>query len=169
MLSTVAWGEAEGRFARMGSRSIVGGGVALVMAAVICGAPAEAALGRAYATVEADRAALGATLKSTSGAGFTLHTLTLANGGVVTEYTRSDGTVFAIAWRGSGRPDLRTLLGDHFDTLQADNPRIGRRTRRPLSVNRSDLQVVTGGHSGALWGMAVLPQLKPASFSFSAR
>jgi hypothetical protein len=142
--------------------------VALAFVALLGAAPAQAALGRAYASVETDRAALRASLRSSASAGFTAHTLALANGGVVTEYTRTDGTVFAVAWTGSGRPDLRTLLGDHFATLQADNPRVGRRTRRPLSVNRTDLQIVTGGHSGAFWGVAVLPELKPASFTASA-
>ena len=84
--------------------------------------------------------------------------MTLANGGLVREFTRADGTVFAVTWRGPGRPDLRQLLGDHFQTLQADNVRNGPRTRRPLSVNRSDFIVRTGGHSGAFWGVAFLPQ-----------
>jgi hypothetical protein len=73
--------------------------------------------------------------------------------------------VFAVTWRGPGRPDLRQLLGEHFQTLQADNVRAGPRTRRPLSVNRSDLLVLTGGHSGGFWGVAFLPQMAPAGFS----
>jgi len=164
----------------MSSRSILAGALLGALAPILAGAllgalalglaaPAQAALGRAYSSVESDRETMGATLKSISGSGFTQHTLTLANRSLVTEYTRPDGTVFAVAWTGPGRPDLRTLLGDHFDVLQADNPRVGKRTRRPLSVNRSDFKVVTGGHSGAFWGVAVLPALEPASFSASAR
>jgi hypothetical protein len=75
--------------------------------------------------------------------------------------------VFAVTWRGGGRPDLRQLLGEHFQTLQADNVRAGRRTRRPLSVNRPDLIVLTGGHPGGFWGVAFLPQMAPAGFSTS--
>jgi len=131
--------------------------------------PARAALGHAYVSVEIDRAALGATVTSVSAGAYTIHTLALANHGVVKEFTRADGTVFAVAWQGPGRPDLRQLLGEHFDTVQADNAaRVGRRTGRPLSVNRTDLVVTTGGHSGAFWGVALIPQLQPAGFSVSS-
>ena len=131
--------------------------------------PARAALGHAYASVETDRAALGATIKSASAGAYTLHTLALPNHGVVKEFTRSDGTVFAVAWQGPGRPDLRQLLGEHFDTIQADAAaRVGRHMRRPLSVNRSDLVVTTGGHPGAFWGAAMIPQLQPAGFAASS-
>ncbi len=130
--------------------------------------PAHAALGHAYASVETDRAALGATITSTSAGAYTLHELALPNHGVVREFTRADGVVFAVAWQGPGRPDLRQLLGEHFDRVQADNARVGRRLRHPLAVNRSDLVVTTGGHPGAFWGAAVIPQLQPAGFSFGA-
>ena len=73
--------------------------------------------------------------------------------------------MFAVTWRGPGRPDLRQLLGEHFQTLQDDNVRRGPRTRRPLSVSRSDFIVRTGGHPGGFWGVAFLPQSPPAGFS----
>ena len=135
--------------------------------AVGVGAPsAWAGLGGAYSSVEADRAHLAAGMKSAGGGAYTVHTLTLANHGVVREYTRSDGTVFAIAWQGPGRPDLRQLLGPHFQTFQADNtPVSGRRTHRPLSVSREELMVQSAGHPGAFWGFAYLPQVAPAGFS----
>jgi hypothetical protein len=76
--------------------------------------------------------------------------------------------VFAVVWRAPGRPDLRQLLGGHFDTLQADNAtRVGRRYRRPLAVSRSELVVQSGGHSGAFWGVAVLPGMEPPGFSLN--
>jgi hypothetical protein len=129
-------------------------------------APAWAHLGGAYASVDVDRASLGARLQSVVLSTHTVHTLTLANGGIVREYSRGDGAVFAVTWRAPGRPDLRQLLGDHFATLQADNGApLRRRTRAPLVVTRSDFVVQTGGHSGAFWGVAVLPQMEPAGFS----
>ncbi len=130
--------------------------------------PARAALGRAYSSVESDRSVLGATVQSVSAGAYTVHTLALANRGAVKEFTRPDGVVFAVAWRGPGRPDLRQLLGEHFDTVQAEAAATsGRRLGRPLSVNRSDLMVISGGHPGAFWGVAVIPQLQPAGFSAS--
>lgn len=127
---------------------------------------ALAGLGRASSSVESDRAALGATLKSTAAAGYTVHALTLANQGVVKEFARSNGTVFAVTWRGAARPNLQQILGEHFDVVQADNAsRSSARTRQPIAVTRSDLVVRTGGHSGAFWGVAILPQQAPAGLS----
>lgn len=138
-----------------------------VAALVVGGTPvAEARLGGSVDTVEADRAHLSARHSSTNASAYTLHALTLNNGAVVREYARGDGTVFAVAWRGPSRPDLRQLLGPRFDVLQADNAApAGRRTRRPLTVRRPDFIVSSGGHSGAFWGAAYLPGLAPAGFS----
>lgn len=141
-------------------------GLVLGAAFLAASPPAWAALGGAYGTVQTDRAHFAASLKSTAAATHTVHTLTLPNGGVVREYTRPDGTVFAVTWRGPGRPDLRQLLGGYFDTMQADNAvRVGPHRRRPLAVNRPNLVIESGGHSGAFWGAALLPNLKPAGFS----
>ena len=142
----------------------------LMLAATAClamAAPTRAALGGAYDSVQADRVHFAARLSSSGSGAFTIHTLNL-NNGLVREYTRSDGTVFAVTWQGPGRPDLRQLLGGYFTTFQSDNalPR-GRRARRPFSVNRSDFVVRTGGHSGAFFGAALLPRVAPAGFSVS--
>ena len=140
----------------------------LCMAVWLAPAPAKAGLGRAYDSVDTDRLMLGARIASVGAGPYTVHTLTLPNQGMVKEFTRSDGKVFAVLWRAPGRPDLRQLLGDNFDTMQADNAaRIGRRTRRPIGVNRPGLLVQSGGHPGAYWGAAVMPQLQPAGFSAS--
>ncbi len=152
----------RGLTARVGRLAL---GPALGLAALAAG-PAHASLGGAYASVETDRAHLAARASTAQSAAFTVHSLTLANGATVREFTRADGTVFAIAWQGPGRPDLRQLLGGYFDTFQAENGlKAGRRTRRPLQVQHSDFVVQTSGHPGAFRGMAVLPQLAPAGFS----
>jgi hypothetical protein len=96
---------------------------------------------------------------------YTVDVMVLANGGTVKEFSRPDGTVFAVSWFGPGRPDLRQLLGSHFSAVQTDNVRRGPRTRRPLAVNRADFVVQSGGHSGAFWGVAILPGATPAGFS----
>ncbi len=128
--------------------------------------PAHAALGGAFSSVENDRVHLSAKMVSVTHATHAVHSLTLANGDTVREFANPDGVVFAIAWQGPARPDLRQLLGSHFDTLQADSaaPRSGR-SRRPMSVDRTDFVVHTGGHSGAFWGLAYLPQAIPSGFS----
>jgi hypothetical protein len=103
-----------------------------------------------------------------SEAGYSVHTLT-TSAGVVREFTRPDGRVFAVAWRGPGRPDLRQALGPYFDELNAANPPRVRGGRHiPLTANRSDLVVRSGGHSGAFFGVAYVPGLTPASVSLAA-
>ena len=149
----------------LGSRALPAAGGLLAAVSLLLAAPAHASLGRAYASVDTDRLMLHATVNSAPTGAFTVHTLTLANSGVVKEYTRADGVVFAVVWRGPGRPDLRQLLGDNFATVQSDNAAQGRHLRRPLSVHRADLVVQSGGHPGAFWGAAVMPQLQPAGFS----
>jgi hypothetical protein len=128
--------------------------------------PAEATLGQAHDSVDTDRVRLGARHSAQTAPTHTVDTLILANGGVVREFSRGDGTVFALAWHGPGRPDLRQLLGARFDAFQSSATAPGgRRVRRPLSVNRSDLIVHSAGHPGAFWGFAFIPALTPAGFS----
>jgi hypothetical protein len=135
-------------------------------ALILMSAPAHAHLGGPHGSIETDRAHLRAKLHSGVAADHEVHSLTLPNGVTVKEFSHPGGEVFAVIWRGAGRPDLRQLLGEHFQTLQADNaPRIGPRTRRPMIVNRPDLIVRTGGHSGAFWGVAILPGSVPKGFS----
>ena len=140
--------------------------LALSAACMLAAQPSRASLGKPYASVVADRARLSARMASTSAGAYAVHTLSLANGGVVREYAGVDGVVFAVAWRAPGRPDLQQLLGDGFATLQADNARgDGPRLRRPLSVQRDSLVVRSGGHPGGFWGLAYLPQQLPAGVS----
>ncbi|HLZ85509.1 MAG TPA: DUF2844 domain-containing protein [Caulobacteraceae bacterium] len=128
--------------------------------------PAQASLGGRRDSIDADRRHLGAQLSATVAPTHTVHRLTLPNGEVIREFARSDGVVFAVAWRGPARPDLRQLLGPRFDDVQADNVLPGgRRTRRPLAVRRPDFALSSGGHPGAFWGVAYLPALAPPGFS----
>jgi hypothetical protein len=140
--------------------------LAAVVLSLIAADPARAVLGGARSSVDADRAHLTATLRTTTQATHAIQTITLPNGGVIREFTGPDGAVFAVAWRGPARPDLRQLLGPRFDTLQADNVSPGGRgTRRPLSVRRTDFILSGMGHPGAFHGFAYLPREAPAGFS----
>jgi hypothetical protein len=132
-------------------------------------APSFASLGGASVSIEADRAHLAAKASTVVNADYTVNVMTLPNGGTVKEFERSDGTVFAVAWRGPSRPDLRQLLGSRFEVLQSDiAAHTGRRLHSRLSEERSDFVLHGGGHSGAFVGSAYLPQLAPAGFSVSA-
>jgi len=72
--------------------------------------------------------------------------------------------VFAVAWRGTGAPDLQLLLGDYFEEyregLTAARNRAPR-SRKPLMLKTPRLVVERGGHSRSLWGRAFLPAALP--------
>jgi hypothetical protein len=132
---------------------------------LIGGLPAQASLGGARDSVDADGRHFAARMSAAAAPTHTVNVLTMPNGEVVREFTRGDGVVFAVTWRGPARPDLRQLLGPRFDTVQADNVLPGgRRTRRPLAVRRSDFVMSSGGHPGAFWGVAYLPAEAPPGF-----
>ena len=142
--------------------------VAIAAAILTLAAPmaSRAELGGKYASVVADGARMHAKLRSLPATNYTVHSLTLANGGEVRQYATADGTVFAIGWNGPGRPDLRQLLGTRFDVVQTDNaPVRGRFRRHPLAVQRSDFVMRSGGHPGAFSGIAYLPQALPTGVS----
>ncbi len=146
---------------------------------VLASTPAAAELGGSRATIDGDRAHLAAALHSANASTHILHTLTTSNGSVVREFANSGGVVFAVAWRGPGRPDLRQLLGAAFGTFQATaagpdaNTTVASdgsvvrhgRLRRALTVEQRDLVVHSAGHPGAFFGYAYLPQQIPAGFT----
>jgi len=142
----------------------------VVAAALVSAAPgARAALGEPYASVESDRIHMAARISVAAAATHTVHSLTLANRSEVREFTRADGTVFAVTWRGPSRPDLRRLLGARFDAFQAQTARrAGPRSRRALMVNRSELVINSAGHPGGFWGYAYVPSLVPSGFPLAS-
>ena len=130
-------------------------------------APPGLRSGKPFESVKADRTRMSARMASTAMATHTVSSLTLANGGVVKEYSKQGRRgVRGVLARSGASLISSNCLGDGFDTLQADNVGPGgRRMRAPLAVNRSDLVVHTGGHPGAFWGLAYLPQQTPSGFS----
>ncbi|HXE49961.1 MAG TPA: DUF2844 domain-containing protein [Ramlibacter sp.] len=88
----------------------------------------------------------------------------LESGTVVHEYVDAQGTVFAVSWSGPYLPDLKEILGSHFDTLVAHAGNARRGGRSPLVLKQPDLMIVSGGHMGAFEGHAWLPAKLPAGF-----
>ena len=140
--------------------------VAIVLGAAAAPNPALASLGGPAASVSADQARMHvANHTVANAANETVHTMTLADGNIVREHVNAGGTVFAVAWKGRGRPDMAQLLGPHYTAFQANAAGARRHLRRmPPVVDRGDLKIVTGGHPGAFWGVAWLPQAAPAGF-----
>lgn len=130
-------------------------------------APVWAVLGQAKASVEQDGAAIGGQVQSKLAQGYSVETITVA-GMSIKEYVSSDGTVFAVVWRGAGAPNLRLLLGTYFDEyldalteLQNKTPRI----RRPMMLKTANLVVERSGHMRNMWGRVFIPSRLPAMVS----
>jgi len=88
---------------------------------------------------------------------------TLKSGTVVHEYVDASGAVFALAWSGPFKPDLKRLLGRHFHRLEQGAGQRGADHTR-LDVKESDFVVQSSGHMGAFEGRAWLPARLPAGF-----
>jgi hypothetical protein len=86
----------------------------------------------------------------------------LASGTTVQQFLDARGTVFAVTWSGPFLPDLRSLLGTHFQTLEQQQA--AGASRSAVVVRRDDLVLVSAGRMGAFEGRAWLPRLLPAGF-----
>jgi hypothetical protein len=125
--------------------------------------------GVAHAGLGAAPSALGKPLApgvgtTPAGHAYTVLQTALPSGTTVSEYADAKGVVFAVAWTGPVPPDLRSLLGPHFDAYAA---RV-REQRGPghsqLRVAADDLVVVSSGRMGAFEGKAWLSSRLPAGF-----
>jgi hypothetical protein len=87
----------------------------------------------------------------------------LDSGIVVREFLDEAGTVFAVAWAGPFLPDLKEILGTHFDAFVQDAGKARGRTSR-IVVKRNDVVIVSGGHMGSFTGKAWIPAQLPAGF-----
>ncbi|HXP64722.1 MAG TPA: DUF2844 domain-containing protein [Steroidobacteraceae bacterium] len=141
---------------------------ALAAAAFIAAATprsASATLGEPEITVQSDVAHARASIKSSQDQqGYRVHEIQLPSGTVMREFVGTDGKVFAVAWQGPTRPDLRQALGQYFDSYLSA-PRSKFADRRHVQVQQGDLIVQAGGHMGALSGRAYLASAVPSGVS----
>lgn len=169
-LSRVSLLEGGVTVAEPGNKSMLSSRVftALWIAAGVALMPvgARASLGGGVDTIAADGVHMAMRSHAVAARGTAmLHTLTLANGGTIKEYVNAAGTVYAVSWKGPGKPDLHQVLGAYFAAFQADNARRRRPgIRMAPFVDRGDVKIVTGGHPGGFWGVAWLPGIVPAGF-----
>jgi hypothetical protein len=101
---------------------------------------------------------------------YSLHEIRSASGTMIREYVNSSGTVFAVAWDGPWLPDLRQVLGQHFDRYQAAmRARQRARTGRgAVVIDTTDLVVHMSGHPRAFVGRAYLPTLLPTGIQLES-
>ena len=126
---------------------------------------ASATLGEPEITVQSDVARARASIKSLQEReSYRVHEIQLPSGTVMREFVGTDGKVFAVAWQGPTRPDLRQALGQYFDSY-ISAPRAKFADRRHVQVQQGDLIVQSGGHMGALSGRAYLVSAIPSGVS----
>ncbi len=134
----------------------------LFAASFVAPRPASAELGGDARSVDTDRQKMqGALMQIVRHDSHVVHEMRSAAGTTVREYLTTSGTVFAVAWEGPWLPDLRQLLGSHFDRFQTVVRARTRRTRGLVTVNDGDFVVQMGGHQRSFVGRAYMPGLMP--------
>ena len=126
----------------------------------------HASLGGDNISVEADRVHMkvkhAARLTPSSTGSYTVHETTLPSGTLVRQYVSKAGVVFAVTWSGPFMPDLRQLMGPHFDTMVARQAKRDHASHRSIRQHESDLVIESGGHPRSFFGRAYLPGALPA-------
>ncbi|SEK49342.1 Protein of unknown function [Variovorax sp. YR750] len=160
--------------ARGGGRLVVLAGLAL--AATVFAAPsAFAELGGAPTLAPSQRVAIGSrkttnqatgTATAESAPSWSMREVTLPDGLIQREYLTADGAVFAVAWRGSHRPELSVLLGTHYARQMSSNARaqrqMGRGSHATTTQADETFAVHASSHQRSSTGVAWLPGLLPA-------
>lgn len=147
-------------------RTVLRAGVlaAAAVLAALGAAPARATLGEPLSSVETDRLELRASAVHANHAAYTVHELTLADKGVVREYVSPAGQVFAVTWHSPLMPNLRQLLGAHYEALSQTQER-QRRGMRHMEMQTDEVALVNHGRVRDFNGAAYLIHGLPSGVS----
>lgn len=138
--------------------------IALLFLLLACAGVGHAALGGLPEPFDKE----GATALSRSSSpvsNYVTRDTTLVTGTHVREYVSARGIVFAVTWDGPILPDLKALLGKHFDAMVTESARLPKAGRSRLAVNRPEVVINSGGHMRAFEGSAWIPAEFPAGFT----
>lgn len=137
--------------------------VVLSLLALGLTSPMFAVLGGDTASVQADQIHFQASLRSVRSNSFQVQELRSPTGVVVREYVSPQGRVFGVAWEGPWMPDMRQLLGSHFEQYQQalQSSSVNRMGRKPLRIDLPGLAVHLAGHPRSFTGQAYLPDMMP--------
>jgi Protein of unknown function (DUF2844) len=128
---------------------------------------AHATLGAGAQSVSEDQAAYSAAHALTPQANFDLHELTTPAGVKVREYALRGGPVFAVAWEGATTPDLKQLLGVHYQRFQSEL--LAHRTgHHVLAIRTPELVATVTRFQRTGSGTVYLPALVPSGTAISA-
>jgi hypothetical protein len=133
------------------------------VALLLCARPAAAALGGDATSIGTGQTHLLASARILRAATHTTHELQAATGTKVREYLSSAGKVFAVAWQGPFRPNLRELLGSYYDTFVAATG--SNLARGPLNIRVPGLAIHMSGPQHAFYGRVYLVDQVPQGLS----
>ena len=105
------------------------------------------------------------TVVSTVMSNYVRRDTTLATGTHVREYVSDSGIVFAVTWDGPFLPNLKALLGKHFDTMRAESAKKPGAGRSHLAMDSPEIVINSGGHMRAYEGSAWIPAEFPSGFT----
>ncbi len=125
---------------------------------------AHAALGDTAASIGHDRQVMNAEPSTTSMPSYDRHELKTADGAVVREYATRDaagGKVFAIGFDGPTMPDMKTVLGAHYDRYMAAAAARRGHNHHVMTFDADGLVVTIVRMPRGFQGEARLPALVP--------
>lgn len=121
---------------------------------------AHAALGEDEASVTADQVRMKARMQVSHRSNYSVHELQMPTGATVREFVGESGKVFAVSWAGGWRPNLRDIMGEHYDRYIAATS--GQRAARgPVRVDLPGMVVIMGGYLRTFFGQVYLLDLLP--------
>ena len=122
--------------------------------------PARAALGEHVASVERDQAVLHGSRATALLQNYNIEEIVSASGATVREYVTHTGDVFAVTWSGSQTPNLKLLLGGHFEDY-VSAARSHRGSHHVLSIDSPSLVMTVVRFQRSASGQVYLPRLMP--------
>lgn len=155
---------------RRSARSAGGSVPAPWILAVACGLlvyahEAQAVLGAAQDTVQADQIRFKGMRRQHADGQMTTHEISLADGSSIKEYVNAAGVVFAVSWRTRLKPNLEALLGAQYvaapATAAASAPLGVTSMKREQVLRRPELVLRQAGRVNAFAGLAYVPTLVP--------
>ncbi len=144
--------------ARLKMSGIAGFGVVLTLLA----APAFATLGEDAASIQSDQVQMKASARILPGRSYSVHEMQTTTGTTIREFVSPAGSVFAVTWQGPFAPDLRQLLGQHFEIYNQAARDPASRRGRGLHIESGDLVFDSGGHMRFITGKAYLQSKLPS-------
>jgi hypothetical protein len=142
----------------------------LTISALLFTGAAQAVLGGAEDSVQADQIRLHGVHLEHRDWQMATHEIRLGDGSGIKQYVNAAGVVFAVSWRTRLKPDLAALLGTHASGYNASSvvPSGIAAAKHRQSVRRSDLVLHQFGRQNAFAGLAYVPSLVPAGVDADA-